>query len=259
MKMEEILKQIARNTRPKPSFQFIVSGNTTEFTTKFNPPIRLGSDSNYEVALANLETYYSFPNINETNNVFRYSADRGSTWINIKINTGSYEIEDLNEEIQLQLKLKGHYDRVNNHPYITISAKESALRSVLEINNSNYRVDFNTPNSVSTVLGFNGRIYSDGYHESENIVNILTLNSILVEIDIINGSYVNGRQEPVIYSFFPNVAPGFKIVELPLNLVNLPVCGSNISSLTVRLKDQDGKLLDLRGETITMRFHMRQL
>ena len=259
MKMEEILKQIARNTRPKSSFQFIVSGNTTEFTTKFNPPITLGSDSGYEVALVNLETYYSFPNINSTNNVFRYSIDRGSTWNVIRINTGSYEIEDLNKEIQLQMKLKGHYDRVNNHYYITISAKESTLRTVLEINNSNYRVDFSVSNSVRTVLGFNARAYSEGYHESENIVNILTLNSILVEIDIINGSYVNGRQEPVIYSFFPNVAQGYKIVETPLNLVYLPVCGSNISSLTVKLKDQDGNLLDLRGETITIRFHRREL
>ena len=68
--MEEILKQIARNTRHKSSFQFIVIGNTTDFTTKFNPPITLGSDnlSGYEVALANLETYYSFPNVDDNNN-----------------------------------------------------------------------------------------------------------------------------------------------------------------------------------------------
>ena len=36
------------------------------------------------------------------------------------------------------------------------------------------------------------------------MVNILTINSILVNIDIISGRYVNGSTQPTIYSFLPN-------------------------------------------------------
>ena len=65
---DEILKQIAKNTKPKQSFQIILSSNLTIFNTKFNPPIHLNKDSSYEIALVNLETYYSYPNIDSSNN-----------------------------------------------------------------------------------------------------------------------------------------------------------------------------------------------
>ena len=42
--MEELLKQIARNTKPMESFQFIVTDNKTEFTHIFNTPIKLDKD-----------------------------------------------------------------------------------------------------------------------------------------------------------------------------------------------------------------------
>ena len=143
--------------------------------------------------------------------------------------------------------------------YVSFTSNDITLRSVLDIHNPTYLIDFNVENSLCSILGFNKRIYPVGYYESENIVNILTLNSIFVEVDIINGSYVGSTLKSVIYSFFPNVSPGYKIIETPLNLVYLPVCGSEISSLTVKLTDQDGKLLNLRGETITIRFHLREI
>ena len=66
----ELLERTARNTDHKTSFQIIVSGNESSFNTMFNPKIELDRDKVYEIALVNLETYYSFPNIDETNNVF---------------------------------------------------------------------------------------------------------------------------------------------------------------------------------------------
>jgi len=40
---------------------------------------------------------------------------------------------------------------------------------------------------------------------------------------VIGGSYVKGRTQNTIYSFFPNVSPGYKIVKNPRNLAYLPV------------------------------------
>jgi hypothetical protein len=73
------------------------------------------------------------------------------------------------------------------------------------------------------VLGFSTKVYHAGYNESENIVNILTVNSVFVEVDIISGSNVNGKLNQIIYSFFPNVSPGYKIIKNPVNLVFLPL------------------------------------
>ena len=86
---------------------------------------------------------------------------------------------------------------------------------VYTITNQTYKVDFGVANSVGSILGFGGKIISHGYDESPNIVNIMQINSILVNIDIIMGSYVNGSRSPTLYSFYPNVSPEYKIVERP--------------------------------------------
>ena len=254
---KEYLKQIAENTSHKTSFQVIVSGNQSSFNTLFNPQIELGKKKVYEIALVNLETFYSFPNIDDSNNIFVYSHDRGQTWTKIKIPTGSYEIGDLNQTIHFEMEKVGHYDEVNQESYINIAANSNTLKSILIIG-KDYQVDFNQPNNLSKVLGFTGKKYIEGFHESEKPVNILSINSIFVNIDIIDGSYVNGKTKNTIYSFFPDVAPGFKIIESPVNLVYLPILPYTIQNLNLSITDQDENLLNLRGEKLTARFHIRE-
>ena len=253
----DLLKQIVENTAHKTSFQIIVSDNESSFNIRFNPTLQLDRDKKYEIALVNLETYYSFPNIDETNNVFVYSPDNGNSWVKIKIPEGSYEIDDINNTIQHEMEKRGHYDSINEDYYINISANSNTLKSVL-ILEKDYQVDFNHQNSLAKVLGFTGGKYTEGFHESENVVNILSINSILVNIDIISGSYVNGTTKNTIYSFFPKVSPGYKIIENPRNLVYLPITLDTIDRLTVSITDQDDHLLNLRNEKLTIRFHIRE-
>ena len=61
--MKNLLKQIVDNTETNRSFSIVVSDNKTIFKTWFKPPIQLDKKRDYEIALINLETYYSFPNI----------------------------------------------------------------------------------------------------------------------------------------------------------------------------------------------------
>ena len=141
--------------------------------------------------------------------------------------------------------------------YINISANSNTLKPVL-ILEKDYQVDFNRQNSVAKVVGFTGTKYTKGFHKSENVVNILSINSILVNIDIISGSNVNGMTKNTIYSFFPKVSPGYKIIESPVNLVYLPITLDTIDRLTVSIRDQDDHLLNLRNKKLTIRFHIRE-
>ena len=87
------------------------------------------------------------------------------------------------------------------------------------ITNNNCEVHIRRYNSINSLLGFDSKLYTSGFNESENMVNILTINSILVNIDIISVSYVTGSTQPTIYSFFSDVSPGYKIIENPHNLL----------------------------------------
>ena len=115
------------------------------------------------------------------------------------------------------------------------------------------KVSFDVPNSLVSVLGFKQDIvYGVGRQASENLVNSMGVNSILVHCNFIHFSYMRGTQAPVVYNFFPNAAPGQKMLEAPPNLIYLPVTVDVISTLSVWLTDQDGDHLDLRGEKFTV-------
>ena len=238
----------------------LVSYNTSPatFTYRFPSPILL-PDYDFEIALVNLETWYSFANISPINNSFRYSADAGITWKLIALETGSYELELINEEIQRLMKINGDWDSVNNAYYITLSANISTLKSIIDITNSNYKIDFTIDSSIRSIIGFDAIIISEGHNISQSIVNIIDFNSIFVNIDCINESYVNGVSSPVIYSFGPKVSPGYRIVESPVNLVYLSLNRKTLSEFSLWITDQAGRSIDFRGENITCRFHIRNI
>ena len=157
-----------------------------------------------------------------------------------------------------KLEQNCHYDKENDKNNVEISANTNTLRSEMFLKN-NYEVDFRKDKSINRLLGFDSKHYSTGFHESENMVNILTINSILVNIDISAGSYVNGSTQPTIYSFFPDVSSGYKIIENPHNLLYLPITSDTIHSITIWLTDQNGNELNLREENLSMRFHLREI
>ena len=96
---------------------------------------------------------------------------------------------------------------------------------------SKCKVSFDVPNSLASVLGFmQSTIYGVRRHASENLVNIMSVNSILVRCNVIHSLYMRGTQAPVAYNFFPNVAPGQKIIEAPHNLI---YCRRNFNFVSV--------------------------
>ena len=236
-----------RETQPKDAHMLTVSGSGSRIVTVYDQPIKLNPKRQYEMALLNLETYHSIPNVEETNNCLKYRKDGKSAWSMVKVPVGSYEIRAINAEIIRQVGNKS----------IEFKANLNTLQCILTITGT-YEVDFTTENSIHTLLGFNDHVYTKGRHASENLVDILRVNSILVHTDIISGSYHQGKIVPIIYSFFPDASPGEKIIEKAQNIVYAHVTMDTISLMTTWLTDQDNKVIDLRGEELTIRYHIRE-
>ena len=181
--------------------------------------------------MVNLETYYSFANIRKGNNSFKWSIDEGTTWTLLHIPSGCYELKAISAEI---IRICGNSD-------ITILPNVNTLQCILTVVGAKCKVSFDTTNSVASVLGFKQDIaYGVARHASEELVNIMSVNSILVHCNVIHSSYMRRQQAPVVNNFFPNAAPGQKILEAPHNLIYLPVTVDIISTLSVWMTDQDG-------------------
>ena len=114
---------------------------------------------------------------------------------------------------------------------VTLQSYQITLQCILNVVGAKLKVRFD---SLASVLGFNRSIYGVGRHASEQLVNIMNANYILMHCNIIHSSYMRGVQAPVVYNFYPNAAPGQKILEAPSNLIYLPGnCRHHFNSVSV--------------------------
>ena len=88
-----------------------------------------------EAAPLSLDAYYSFPNITNENNNFTYSTFKGNNWKTITLDTGSYELVSISNEIQRQVIRDGNYNQKTKEFYIDIMANSSKLKFIIIISN----------------------------------------------------------------------------------------------------------------------------
>lgn len=254
LNIEKLLKDIAYNTSAKEGFDVVLSGKDTELLASYSPELKL--KGRWGLALQNLSTYNSIPNIDSTNNVFKYF--NGKVWKTLTIGTGSYEIDELNAEIIRLMKINGDYDSVNDIPYITIEPNLSRLTSEIHLDKG-YKVDFNVANSLASVLGFKKVIIDKPYTESKLPINIIDVNSILVHCDLVQSSFYNGKIGNIIYDFPITTSPGFRMVSTPTALRYHNIIIDTIGTMRVWLTDDKGERLDLRKELLTISLRFKKI
>ena len=156
------------------------------FATSFNPPLQLNIKKSYKMALISTQIWYSWHNITSLNNNFYYSTgDNGSKFFEISL--GSYNMEDLNDEIKYLIREKG--DDENS---ITLTPNYNTLKSRIELKND-YSIDFRPPHTLNSVLCFDSSyLVGNRIHDSQNIVNITNINSLQIHCSLIEGNYING-------------------------------------------------------------------
>lgn len=271
------------------SITLTLTGNESVLKAEYFPPIELG-DGAYVCGLIDFQTFNSIPNIDERNNQFHYidTKDIPLPLSAFKYDSSGSKISDItfdNAELSnIDLKLtQSEINQLNGIKCIIIptgsyevehidnflkTSLGSDVEFTLKINNNTLRseikcsrtIDFAKTNSIGSLLGFSERILdANVLHISDKPINILKVNAVNIECNITTGAYINNKQVHTIHQFFPKVAAGYKIVEVPKNVIYLPVIVKSIHALNIRIVDQDGHLVNFRGETITLRIHIKKI
>ena len=104
------------HTIPGDEQHLIMSGSDSRLYSIYNPPMEFLSSSNsgYDIALHRLEMFYSFPNINSSNNSIRISIDSGKNRLDLKIQIGCYDINAINEALQRLLPDKSNDGKIKD-------------------------------------------------------------------------------------------------------------------------------------------------
>lgn len=237
-----------------------LSQTSSELRQDFYPPIELDENGTYAVALYSLTTYNSIPNIVENENdrfYFYIESEPGRPSSPIKLSyvqipEGGYEIDSIASYLTNALKEKN----------IKLEMKANLNTIKVEFMCSTY-VSFKEEKNVGNVLGFSSKLMAckpNILHASDMPVCISNVNEINVDLNIAeSSSYRNGLKSHTIFSFGVDVAPGYRLAIRPNNLIFLPIRIKRIDNITVRLVDQCGKLVNFRGEEISIQLHIKRL
>lgn len=275
------------------SITLTLSGNSPHLHAEYFPAIDL-SDGNYVCGLIDFQTFNSIPNVDETNNFFYYGSEgykaagktnelngvdaplietnqisgsnpklandnnnnestlpvkRVQPLSFVRIPTGSYEVSHLEAYIKKVLLLR----KVE----FALTENKNTLQCEILCSQP---INFTKANTIGPLLGFKARriLAANRTHISRHPADILKLNVIRVECNIIKGAYLNNKPAHTIHEFSPKVPPGYKIIETPQNVIYFPVTVKSIHDLNLSIVDQENNLVNFRGETITVRLHIKK-
>lgn len=164
-----------------------------------------------------------------------------------EIPKGSYEIADIINLLK------------EREPSINISVNKNTGKCSIEISDPGVKIDFTRKNTIRSILGFDSKIIEPNKkYIADHPVNINDINVIRVDCNIASGSYINDKRTHNIHEFYPQSEIGYKLIEVPKNLIYHPVIERVIQYLRINITDQNGELIDFRGETITCRIHIKK-
>lgn len=248
---------------------FTLQSKSSILSSNIYPPLKLESD--YCLGLVGLYTYNSIPNVDLDGNKFFYNlyGNRTKPLRSITIPIGSYEIRDIEKYLQEQIILQNdEFSHFNKLPaerkdeeierIFSLKANNNTLRC--EIESSMIDVHFDQERSLGKLLGFSRKVLESGSkHESDRPVEIVKVQIVRVKCNIVQGAFTEDSMEShVLFEFPISVDPGYAINIEPRNIIYLPVNTNLIQNITVHLQDQNGDLVNFRGERIIVRLELKR-
>ena len=231
---------------------------THDFSVQYSN-LSLDINKNYMVALISYSLYYSWYNIFAgVNNKFQYSPDGGANYFAIFLPEGNYGIDNINTEIKRLINANGH-DGDN----ISIVGNFTTLKVDITLSN-NYFVDMGLSDGLNKILGFSSQVITlqgttsgDLKPNVSNDVDSVTVHSSIVDY---TSNLINDNYSTVLHAFVPKASVGSNLSNEISSPIYLPLSVSGkINNIYYSIRNQNGDLLDLNGESVTLSLHLMEI
>jgi len=172
----------------------------------------------------------------------------------VKIPKGKHSVEEVNVYLNSILLNKQNDKNKKLRLFSIIPNVNTQKVSIF----SSMEIDFDVKHSIAKVFGFTKRrLGKNRWYTSDSPVSITNVNSIKVHCNIVSGSYDNNKPSHIIHECDIRVPVGYKMSEIPTNVIYFPVTVKEITSLVIKLTNQDLEDIDLLGEKISIRLHLK--
>lgn len=248
-------------------YMLLDSSQTTQksddFTISFPDKISFNGIP-HEIGVTQLATWFTWFNIHPdyNNQTFKYSNDGGVTWFTMTIPAGNYSMTQLEDAIHDLMKSNGHVtvDPITaNETYdINFLPNYSTIRLYIEILGA-FQLDL-TVGNLHTILGFNPILITASQYGTANVNITNSVNTMILHCSLVNGigTFSNGINSDILYSFVPDVPPGSNITINPVNVPYIPINNmQGFDRVRLRLTDQLGRGVSLNGEHLSCWLHVR--
>ena len=108
-------------------------------------------------------------------------------------------------------------------------------------------------------LGFESEILDQKDNLSKNVANILKTQKVYVSCDIAKGSYFNGKQTNIIFSFANTKRFGVPLTFSPTKRLPRQLLKKSFSKITFSFSDMNGKPVDFLKHQTGVTLEIKQM
>ena len=128
-------------------------------------------------------------------------------------------------------------------------------------NNTGSQVAFTPDDSIKDFLGFKPVVLHEEYNLSDYPVNMLSVDKIFLECDIVEGMIFKGKRSGILHSRTMTVDPGYIYIEKFSGGISwyMMEIKDFFSSISFKLKNENGNLVSSNGQSITFRLSMKEI
>lgn len=245
------LKEILYMMKSTPIYLSSLNSNkgpSHDFTTSFNPVMRLDPNRDYFVALDEIAMSYSWYNVSKSyeNNTLKYSHDSGTTWHTIELPDGNFSYDELNAYVERVLEGAKH-----SKTGITIRFIPALFKVLITVEDG-FQVDLQTGN-FADLIGFTKKIVTSTSY-GENLPNITrSVDDIYIRTNIISDSVVGGKESDVLFRFsIDNLPLSYPFHIEPREKKYSKINTDKIQDLRIYITDSLNRPIDLNGISVSL-------
>lgn len=237
--------------------EIIFRGRGSTLQTDFGEPLLVGDNQIAEIGLKSFAFYNSIPNVTKNvNNCIRLAVP-GSGWETVSLETGSYELSSIAQELSSWIQLKyPHLKDVDEN--FKLRGNDATSKAEFTFK-QDYGFNFDTPYTIAPLMGFNRTRQERGVGRwtGDRIVNITNVTNLVFNTNISEPNFINNIRTPFLFNCTIDVPSGYRLSRELSNIQYKRLNTNQLTSVKVWITDQFGSLVDLRNELVIITLSLR--